>query len=133
MPNAGEGTLRKFQELLAQYMPFELVIDEERANGEEVRVSKTSVCGSWGAIAGDIRYFADRFGVPRASVEGTQLPYDLVRKFATRGEAQLAYDDRNRRSPLVLKRAVTYFGFELEREAEPIEEPWPEELAPRAR
>ena len=41
-------------------MPFDLVIDEETAWGEEARVSKTSVCGSWGAIAGELRYFADR-------------------------------------------------------------------------
>ena len=55
-------------------MPFDLVIDEETADGHEARVSKTSVCGSWGAIAGTLRYFADRFGVPRAGIEGTQLP-----------------------------------------------------------
>ena len=53
---------RKFQALLAQYMPFELVIDEETAGGEEARVSKTSVAGSWGAIAGELRYFADKIG-----------------------------------------------------------------------
>src|SRR5918998_58722 len=133
MPNAGDATYRAFADLVAQYMPFQLVIDEQAPWGEEVRVSKSSVCGSWGAIAGDIRYFADRFGVPRASVEGTQLPYDLVRKYATRGDPELVFDERSRRSPLVMKRTVTYFGFELEREAEPIDEPWPEELAPRAR
>src|SRR5919202_2814895 len=109
MPNAGEGTLRKFQELLARYMPFELAIDEESADGQEVRVSKTSVCGSWGAIAGEIRYFADKFGVPRASIEGTQIPPDLVRRYATRGEAALAYEPDRRRSPLVLRRRVEYY------------------------
>src|SRR5919201_835835 len=81
MPNAADGELRAFQILLAQYMPFELVIDEETASGEEARVSKTSVCGSWGAIAGEIRYFADKAGIPRASVEGTQIPMDMVRRF----------------------------------------------------
>jgi ATP-dependent helicase HrpA len=29
--------------------------------------------GSWGAVAGTLRFFADRFGVPRAGIEGTQL------------------------------------------------------------
>src|SRR5437762_2204014 len=53
MSNAGEGVLARLQDLLAQYMPFTLVIDEETASGEEARVSKTSVCGNWGAIAGD--------------------------------------------------------------------------------
>src|SRR5687767_7224588 len=55
MKNAGEGILGKFQELLAQFMPFTLVIDEETSGGDSVRVSKTSVAGSWGAIAGEIR------------------------------------------------------------------------------
>ncbi len=43
-------------------MPFDLVIDEETSWGEEVRVSQTSVCGRWGAVTGDLRYFADRTG-----------------------------------------------------------------------
>src|SRR5262249_28333585 len=100
MPLAGDRELRAFQRLLAEYMPFQLVIDEESANGDEVRVSKTSVCGSWGAIAGDIRYFADKMGIPRASVEGTQIPSDLVRRFARAGEAELAFNAEQRRSPL---------------------------------
>jgi len=55
MVNARDHIYRKFTELLAQYMPFDLVIDEQTADGTEARVSKTSVCGSWGAIAGDLR------------------------------------------------------------------------------
>src|SRR5687767_11337647 len=84
MPLAGDATLRSIQELLARIMPFDLVIDEMTADGKEARVSKTSVAGSWGAIAGDLRYFADRFGVPRAAIEGTQIPLALIRKYATR-------------------------------------------------
>ncbi|HKO17118.1 MAG TPA: DEAD/DEAH box helicase [Gemmatimonadaceae bacterium] len=132
MPNAGEGVLRKFQTLLAQYMPFSLAIDEENANGDAVRVSKGSVCGSWGAVAGDIRYFADKFGVPRASIEGTQIPMELVRRFAHVGEAELVYEPERKRSPLVLRRRVEYFGFELEREREALDE-FPPELRDRAR
>jgi uncharacterized membrane protein YgcG len=122
MEMAREGTRRQFAELLAEYMPFDLVIDEQTAWGEEARVSKTSVCGSWGAIAGELRYFADRFGNPRASIEGTQLPMDLVRRFATGDEATLAYDAERRKAPLVLRRRVEFFGFELEREVEAVEE-----------
>jgi ATP-dependent helicase HrpA len=132
MPNAGERTLRDFQELLAQYMPFQLAIDEETADGQEVRVSKTSVCGSWGAIAGDIRYFADKFGVPRASIEGTQIPPDLVRRYAARGEAELVYEPDRRHAPLVMRRRVEYFGFELERTVEAVDE-IPRELVAHAR
>jgi ATP-dependent helicase HrpA len=123
---------RKFADLLARYMPFDLVIDEETAWGEEARVSKTSVCGSWGAIAGTLRYFADRFGIPRASIEGTQIPADLLRRYARRGEAELVYDPQRKQAPLVLRRRLEYFGFTLERETEPLHE-FPPELAPQAR
>src|SRR3954464_7362919 len=121
MPMAHEGTRRQFAQLLAEYMPFDLVIDEQTAWGEEARVSKTSVCGSWGPIAGELRYFADRFGNPRASIEGTQLPMDLIRRYATGEEAELVYDAERRKAPLVLRRRVEYFGFELEREIEAVD------------
>jgi ATP-dependent helicase HrpA len=122
MPMAHEGTRRQFADLLAKYMPFDLVIDEQTAWGEEARVSKTSVCGSWGAIAGELRYFADKFGRPRASIEGTQLPMDVIRRYATSDDAVLMYDGERRKAPLVLKRRVDYFGFELEREVEAVED-----------
>ena len=80
-----DAVQRKFADLLARIMPFDLVMDEQTVDGQEARVSKTSVCGSWGAVAGTIRYFADRSGVPRAAIEGTQVPFDLVRRYATHG------------------------------------------------
>ena len=132
MPRAGDGTLHRFQELLARFMPFTLVIDERTASGDDARVSKTSVCGSWGAVAGELRYFADKFGVPRAAIEGTQIPADLIREFATRAEPELGYDARRHQGSVVLVRRVDYFGFELERDAEPVDV-FPPELAPRAR
>jgi hypothetical protein len=113
-------------------MPFTLVIDEQTASGDEARVSKTSVCGSWGPIAGELRYFADKFGKPRASIEGTQVPYDLLRPFATVTEGELIYNPQSKRSPLVLRRRVEYHGFELEREIEAIDD-FPPELADKAR
>jgi ATP-dependent RNA helicase HrpA len=132
MVNARDYIYRKFTELLAQFMPFDLVIDEQTADGTEARVSKTSVCGSWGAIAGDLRYFADRSGIPRAAIEGTQIPMELIRRYATRGEAELIYDPRRKHGPLVLKRKLEYFGFELESEVETVED-FPPELAGEAR
>jgi len=132
MANADEETLRKFQHLLAEFMPFTLVIDEQTASGDNARVSKTSVCGSWGPITGEIRYFADKFGNPRASIEGTQVPYDLLRPYAHVTEGELVYNPDSRRSPLVVRRRVEYHGFELEREIEPIAE-FPPELRAQAR
>ncbi|MDQ6925695.1 MAG: DEAD/DEAH box helicase, partial [Candidatus Eremiobacteraeota bacterium] len=129
MPWAGERVHRRFAELLAEYMPFDLVIDEETAWGDHARVSKTSVCGAWGAITGPLRYFADRFGVPRAGIEGTQLPADLLRRHAAFGLPELAYDAR--RKALVLTRRADYFGFELDREVEVLGT-WDDEIAPEA-
>ena len=129
MPWANEQVYRQFADLLARYMPFDLVLDGETAWGEEARVSKTSVCGSWGAVAGSLRFFADRFGVPRASIEGTQLAPDLLRRHATLGEAAVAYDARRR--TLARTRRATYFGFELEREVEALDA-WDEADAPAA-
>jgi hypothetical protein len=132
MVNARDHIYRKFTELLAQYMPFDLVIDEHTADGTEARVSKTSVAGSWGAIAGDLRYFADRSGIPRAAIEGTQIPMELIRRYATRGKVEAVYDPRRKHGPLMLKRTVEYFGFELESEMETVED-FPPDLANEAR
>src|SRR5437762_5016907 len=132
MVNARDHIYRKFSQLLAQYMPFDLVIDEQTVDGSEARVSKTSVCGSWGAIAGSLRYFADRSGIPRAAIEGTQIPMELIRRYAIRGEAELVYDARRKHGPLVLRQSLEYFGFELDKEVETVEE-FPAELAAQAR
>ena len=95
LPYASKDIRRAWAELLARFMPFDLVIDEHTADGQEARVSKTSVAGSWGAVAGALRFFADRFGVPRASIEGTTLSYDLVREHAgARPAARGARADR---------------------------------------
>jgi hypothetical protein len=123
---ARDHTLKKFAELLARFMPFDLVIDEQTADGHEARVSKTSVCGSWGAIAGDLRYFSDRSGNARAGIEGTQIPMHLIRRYATRGISEIAYDPKQKGGQLVIRRTLEYFGFELEREVEAIEEISPE-------
>src|SRR5207237_7946425 len=80
LPCVGDMSIGAFADLVARVMPFDLVIDGETADGREARVSRSSVCGSWGAVAGTLRYFADRFGVPRASIEGTGLPERAIRR-----------------------------------------------------
>ena len=132
LPIAGAAMHRRFSDLLARYMPFDLVIEEETVDGHEARVSKTSVCGSWGAVAGSLRYFADRHGIPRAAIEGTQLSMDLVRQYAQRHEPELALDLERKHSPVLLRRRVTYFGFELSRDSEPLPV-FPDALAAAAR
>ena len=132
LPYARDHIYKAFAELLARIMPFDLVIDEETADHGSARVSKTSVCGSWGAVAGALRYFAGRHGEPRAAIEGTQIPMDLIRRYATRGAPELIYDPHRKHDQLVLSRHVRYFGFELEHELEPVRE-FPPELAQQAR
>jgi hypothetical protein len=133
LPYGDRKTLELFAELVAKIMPFDLVIDEQTADGREARVSRSSVCGSWGAIAGSLRYFADRFGVPRASIEGTQIPERAIRRYAQRGRPDVVFERQRRREGLMLVRTVEYFGFTLDREVEPLPNPFPAELADLAR
>ncbi len=133
-PRASKDVQRDFRDLLARIMPFDLVIDEHTADGQEARVSRSSVAGSWGAVAGNLRFFADRMGIPRAGIEGTTLPYDLVRQHASWGPATIELSQGRRRTQhLVMRRRITYFGFELESVVEDLEGPIPDDLLVPAR
>ncbi len=132
MPLADDAVLRRFSDLLAKLMPFDLVIDQQTASGQEARVSRSSVCGDWGAVAGPLRFFADRNGVPRAAIEGTQLRLGLLRRYARHGRAEVFYDAEQPQAPLVLKHQIEYFGFVLEHHSEPVKE-FPPDLADAAR
>ena len=132
LPYAGKDIRTKFAELLAQYMPFDLVIDEQTADGQEARVSRTSVAGSWGAVAGHLRFFADRFGTARAAIEGTTLSYDLIREHAQWGPPRLSVGGPRKHQRITVSRTLTYFGFELEADTEAIEGRVPAELLPAA-
>ncbi|QSQ27554.1 DEAD/DEAH box helicase [Pyxidicoccus parkwayensis] len=125
-----EGLHHRFVDLFACFMPFDLVVDELTAEGEAVRVAKSSVCGSFGPVAGAIRYFTDRSGDMQASIEGTQVPVELLRKYARRGEPEVAYDAAHQ--SLVLERSLEHSGFELDREVEVLSA-WGPDLAGRAR
>jgi len=128
LPYADGRALDVFADLVAKIMPFDLVIDEETADHHEARVSRSSVAGSWGAVAGTLRYFADRFGVPRASIEGTQLPERAIRRYAARATPTVDFERHRRHAGLMLVRSVTYFGFTLNREVEPLPDPFPPDL-----
>jgi hypothetical protein len=133
LPAARGGIARGFRDLLARVMPFDLVISQQTARGEPVRVGRGSFCAPDAAVAGEIRYFADRFGTPRGAIEGTELPFDLIRRYAVRHEPVVRFQDGRRHSGLVLERATAYHGFELEREREPLTGGFPADLADRAR
>jgi hypothetical protein len=120
MPMVTDAIERQFVDLLAKIQPFDIVIDEMTADGNEARVSKTSVAGGWGAVSGTLRYFADAYGNPRAAIEGTTVPMGLIRKYATSSGAVLVFDAKRKETPLAMERRVEYFGFELEREREAL-------------
>ena len=130
LPYAGRELRDAWLELLARIMPFDLVLDERTADGQEARVSRNSVAGTWGAVAGNLRFFADRFGVPRAAIEGTTLSYDLIRRFARRGAAEIEITGPRKHQQLVVRRRLWYFGFELDALVEPLGEEPPPELLP---
>ena len=128
LPNLGRELQQKFIDLVARIMPFDLVIDEHTADGQEARVSRGSMAGSWGAVAGGLRYFADRYGISRAAIEGTTIPYDLVRRYAVRGSPRIELAGSRRDQHLVVTRRLDYFGFELEQVREPLRGEIPSEL-----
>ena len=133
LPYASKEIRKSWADLLAEFMPFDLVIDEHTAEGQEARVAKTSVAGSWGAVAGALRYFADRFGIPRASIEGTTLPYDLVREHAVLGPPRVMLAGPRKHQGLAVERRRRYFGFDLDTEVEPLRGGIPDALRPAAR
>jgi hypothetical protein len=116
---ASKDLRRVWADLVARIMPFDLVIDERTVDGHEARVSKTSVAGSWGAVAGSLRFFADRFGTPRAGIEGTTLSYDLVRQYAVLGPPKVVLGGPRKHQRLMIEGRRSYFGFELETELHP--------------
>lgn len=128
LPYASKEIRKVFADLVARVMPFDLVIDEHTADGQPARISKTSVAGSWGAVAGNLRFFSDRFGVPRASIEGTTLSYDLIREHAGWGKARIAVGEPRKHQRLTISRAREYFGFQLENDMEVLEGRVPPEL-----
>ena len=116
LPYPSKDLRKRFTELLAKVMPFDLVIDQHTADGESARVSRRSMAGDWGAVVGSMRYFADRFGVPRAAIEGTTLPFDLVRQFVVREPARVEVRGTGKRQNLAVTREITYHGFSLDGE-----------------
>jgi hypothetical protein len=128
LPYAGRELREAWTDLVARIMPFDLVLDEQTADGQEARVSRNSVAGSWGAVAGNLRFFADRFGVPRAAIEGTTLSYDLIRRYAKRGQPVIEVSGSRKHQGLVARQRLTYFGFQLDAVVEPLDDDVPEGL-----
>jgi ATP-dependent helicase HrpA len=133
LPYASKEIRTRWADLIARVMPFDLVIDEHTADGQEARVSKTSVAGSWGAVAGALRFFADRFGVARASIEGTTISYDLVNRYAVLGQPRVILTGPRKHQRLALQRRRSYFGFELDTEIAIVGGKVPEGLQAEAR
>jgi hypothetical protein len=133
LPRADNNVLRRFRDLLAETMPLDFVLDEQTADGEPVRVARGSYCNSWGAVAGTLRYFADRHGVSRGAIEGTNIPLVLIKKYARMGSPEVEFRAGRKQVGLHITRSTTYFGFELDRSRQPLANPFPTDLADAAR
>ena len=132
LPYVSKELKSQFVDLVARVMPFDLVIDERTADGQEARIGKRSFAGNWGAVAGSVRFFADRFGVPRASVEGTTISYDQVRQYAKRGEPRVTVSGSRKHQRLLVCHTLSYFGFALETLEAPLPDPIPDAFLPAA-
>jgi hypothetical protein len=133
LPHADRATLRRFQDLVARIMPFDLVIDGEAPSGERVRVSESSVCSPYGVVAGTVRFFADRFGRPRGAIEGTAIPLELVRRYAERSPPSVEFRDHRRGAGLVVTEQTQYHGVVLDHVRTPLRGRFPADLADQAR
>ena len=133
LPHADHRLRARFIDLVARIEPFDLVLDEQTVDGQSVRISKTSVAGTWGAIAGTLRYFADRSGVARASIEGTTVPFELLRTYAVRGPATVTLTRHKQRQELAITQRLEYFGFNIERSTDRIRGEIPAEYLDEAR
>jgi hypothetical protein len=133
LPYAGRDLRQRFIELLARVHPFDVVIDEKTSDGQPVRVAKTSVAGTWGAVTGTVRWFADRFGVPRASVEGTTVPYDLIGRYSETSAPEIVISGPRKHQQLAVSWRRSYAGFELDTEIRPIDGRIPDELLDQAK
>ena len=99
------------------------MIDETTSDGQSARVSRSSMCGGWGPIAGELRYFSDRQGVPRAAIEGTQIPIELLDALRQTHRSHAWFMCRSARARrLVLEEALEYHGFELGEKSRPLYE-----------
>ncbi len=133
LPMATAATLRAFADLVARIMPFTLSLDGELASGEPVRLSDSSVGSRGGAVAGSVRYFADRFGVPRGAMEGTNVPFTLIRQYAAHGPPTVEVRSGKRRTGLFVTTTTEYFGFVLAHARAPLDGRFPADLADAAR
>src|SRR6185295_10454538 len=113
LPPADRSALPRFRDLLARVAPFNIVIDGQLANGDEVRLSQGSFC-SPGAVVGNVRYFADRFGNARAAIEGTNLPFDLIRRYGKSQQPLVVHRRARKGEGLLLERSIEYAGFTLD-------------------
>ncbi len=128
LPSPDRELRSRFVDLLARVEPFDLALNNMTSDHQEVRISKTSVAQDWGAVAGNLRYFADRQGVARASIEGTTIPLELVQKYSSWGPPTVVLNHHRQRQTLSVSRRRFYFGFELETRLEPLDGEIPETL-----
>ena len=114
-------------------MPFDLVIDEHTADGQEARVSKTSVAGSWGAVAGTLRFFADRFGVPERRSRAPRSPTTWFAQHASLGPPTVVLTGPRKHQRLAVERRLDLLRLRPRDRGRAAAGPDPRGAAPAAR
>ncbi len=127
LPRVTKEVRESFIDLVARVQPFALMIEELDANGEEVRIARSSLAGAWGAVAGTIRYFADRQGIARASIEGTTIPHALVQQYARWDPPELVLRGHRQHQGFASATMLRYGDFALEQRATRLTGPLPPE------
>ncbi|MFQ5552041.1 MAG: hypothetical protein ACE5FJ_12480, partial [Gemmatimonadales bacterium] len=130
LPRPTSKVHNRFVDHLAEVMPFDLAVDGELSNGQRVRVSKTSTCDRWGAVCGTVSLFAGDDGEVRAAIEGSNIPLELIQRYAVGGPPKVEYLPRGKRGPLMLSHVREYHGYEVERSREVIEGPFDDTRQP---
>ncbi|MCZ6759058.1 MAG: DEAD/DEAH box helicase [Gemmatimonadetes bacterium] len=128
LPHVDNAVLRKFTDLVARVMPFDLVVDEELANGQRARVGRDSSCNRWGAVAGTLSHFAGYGGRVHTVIEGTSIPMKLLETYAAREDPTVEVSTKGKKSALMLSYRTVYHGFELNRYREPLKGSIPEQM-----
>lgn len=71
-----------FLNLLAKVAPFDFVRNERHSKKGTVWNAECSMCAKYSAILGKIRHWKDKRGIERASLEGTEIPSELINSYA---------------------------------------------------
>ncbi len=91
LPQVTDEIKKDFVEVLAQVQSLDTVCDGYNSEAGTVFKYQNGSAGVYGVVVGEIRYWTDRRGTTRSSIEATQIPRELVEKYAQRQVENVRY------------------------------------------